>query len=315
VDADVVAGGARRGASVLAGVRASSSAVVLVHDGARPLVTAALVDAVASAARRHGAAIPVLPVAETLKRLVGDWIGGTVDRDGVASAQTPQGADRAVLLDAFARLGPEDGAAFTDEAALLEAAGVRVAAVPGESENLKVTLPGDLGRAAALLAARLGPPRIGYGSDSHPFGPRDGLALGGILIADAPALHGHSDGDVVLHAIADALLGGAALGDLGRAFPAGDPLTRGIASTSLLADVVQRVAAAGFVTSGLDVTLVGARPHLGGARLDAMRAAIAAILGVDPSSISIKASTGNLDGPEGAGRSISARAVVSLVHP
>jgi 2-C-methyl-D-erythritol 4-phosphate cytidylyltransferase/2-C-methyl-D-erythritol 2,4-cyclodiphosphate synthase len=316
--ATVVPGGARRQESVAAGVAATDAPLVLVHDGARPLVTASLVDAVAAAVRQHGAAIPVLPVAETLKQVGGSRVLGTVARDGLAAAQTPQGARRDVLLDAFAAHDPTGVEEFTDEAGLLERQGHVVATVEGEATNIKVTRAEDLDRAAAVLVARGSgagePPRTGRGSDIHPFGPEDGLALGGILIPEAPRLHGHSDGDVVLHAIADALLGAARVGDLGRLFPAGDPRTRGIASTELLAAVVSRLGESGWRPATVDVTLIGARPRLGGARLDRMRDGIAALLAIDPGAVSVNASTGNLIGPEGRGLAISATAYVSVVR-
>ena len=316
--ATVVAGGSRRQESVAAGVSATDAPIVLVHDGARPLVTPSLVDAVADAVRRHGAAIPVLPVAETLKRVDGTRVLDTIAREGLAAAQTPQGVRRDVLLDAFAAHDPAGTEEFTDEAALLERHGDVVATVAGEATNIKVTRADDLDRASAVLAARGAgpsePARVGHGSDIHPFGPHDGLALGGILIPEAPRLHGHSDGDVVLHAIADALLGAARAGDLGRLFPAGDPGTRGIASTELLSAVVSRLAESGWRPATVDVTLVGARPRLGGARLDRMRESIAALLGIDTDAVAVNASTGNLIGAEGRGLAISATAHATVVR-
>jgi 2-C-methyl-D-erythritol 2,4-cyclodiphosphate synthase len=153
----------------------------------------------------------------------------------------------------------------------------------------------------------------GIGLDRHPFGPDEPLRLGGIAIPGAPALHGHSDGDVALHAIADALLGSVGLGDLGRLFPADAQTPRGVASTELLAVVVARVAAAGWRPTSIDLTVVAARPRLG-AYLEAMRDAIAGIVGLAPGAVSVKASSGNLSGDDGAGRTISATAVV-LVAP
>jgi 2-C-methyl-D-erythritol 4-phosphate cytidylyltransferase/2-C-methyl-D-erythritol 2,4-cyclodiphosphate synthase len=314
--ARVVAGGERRQASVAAGVAVATAEVVLVHDGARPLVTSSLVEAVALAAREHGAAIPVRALAETLKRSTAGRIAGTVERTGLALAQTPQGARLELLREALARTGAErpDAPEYTDEAALLEAAGIAVAAVPGEAANLKVTTPDDLALAEAVLAARYGPPRVALGEDSHPFGPGDGLALGGILIPEAPRLHGHSDGDAALHAVADALLGAAGLGDLGRRFPAGDAATRGVASGELLAAVLADVAVAGWRPNRLDLLIEGARPRLGPERLEAMRALLAARLELDPEAVSVRASTGNLDGAAGAGRSIEARALVTVTR-
>jgi 2-C-methyl-D-erythritol 4-phosphate cytidylyltransferase/2-C-methyl-D-erythritol 2,4-cyclodiphosphate synthase len=312
VGARVVPGGARRQESVAAGVAATDAPLVLVHDGARPLVSPALVDAVARSAARDGAAIPVLPVAETLKRLAGERVGETVERTGLATAQTPQGARRELLERAWRKFAPWGPREFTDEAALLDAAGIPVTAVPGEPANLKVTVPGDLARAEALLSASAGATRAGHGADEHPFGPGEGLALGGIRIAGAPRLRGHSDGDAVLHAVADALLGATGLGDLGRIFPAGDPATRDIASGELLAQVLGRVLAAGWRPVALDVTIRAARPRLGGARLDAMRDAIASLVGLAPEMVTVKASSGNLIGYEGAGRGIAATAIAMV---
>jgi 2-C-methyl-D-erythritol 4-phosphate cytidylyltransferase / 2-C-methyl-D-erythritol 2,4-cyclodiphosphate synthase len=309
----VVAGGATRQQSVAAGVRFLQAQdpdgrerPVLVHDGARPLVSPALVAAVAEATAAQGAALPVLPVAETLKRVGEGMVLETVDRSTLAAAQTPQGARRGLLLDAWAAYPPEGAREFTDEAALLEACTIRVHAIPGDPANLKVTLPDDVRRVEQALAPATA--RIGFGHDSHPFGPGTGLRLGGIEIPGAPRLAGHSDGDVVLHAVADALLGAAGLGDLGRLFPADARTPRGIASTELLAEVGRRLADTGLRPGSIDIVVIGARPKLG-ARLDLMRAAIAGVLGMDEGTVNVKASSGNLAGDEGAGRSIAARAV------
>jgi 2-C-methyl-D-erythritol 4-phosphate cytidylyltransferase/2-C-methyl-D-erythritol 2,4-cyclodiphosphate synthase len=319
----IVPGGARRQESVAAGLLAldaeesedDEDRVVLVHDGARPLATPDLAERIVHAAAEHGAAIPVVSVAETLKRVGPDGrVGATVDREGLAAAQTPQGFRRSVLRAAFAALSPDGPTEWTDEAALCEACRIPVHAIPGEPTNLKVTVPADLAIAEALLAAMLPPTgtdRVGLGRDSHPFGPGQPLALGGILIEGAPRLYGHSDGDVALHAIADALLGGAGLGDLGRLFPAGPSTPRGIASMEIIGEVRRRTEAAGLRARSVDVTIVAARPHLAD-WLDAMRSSIAALLGLSPSDVSVKASTGNLAGMEGAGRGISAIAIAVL---
>lgn len=316
-----VAGGTERQHSVAAGVRALATMsgaggaadrerIILVHDGARPLVTTALISAVAAAAAAHGAALPVLEIAETVKRLDGGVVASTVDRAGLAVAQTPQGFRSELLQRAYATFPPEASPTFSDEAGLLEACAIPVHAVPGEPANFKITLPADLVRAEGLLTPAT-VSRIGIGSDSHPFGPGAPLRLGGIEIAGAPRLHGHSDGDVALHAIADALLGAAALGDLGRLFPADRRTPRGVASTELLGEVAARLAAAGWRPASLDVTIVAARPRLA-STLPAMVAAIATLLGLDDSAVSVKASSGNLGGDEGAGRSISARVVAMI---
>lgn len=310
--ARVIPGGVRRQDSVAAGVRESGAEVVLVHDGARPLVSPTLVDRVAESARTAGAAIPVLAMADSLKRVEGDRIVGVAPRDGIGRAQTPQGARLELLrtaIDAHAD-GPE---MFGDEAELLARMGVPVQAVAGEATNLKVTEPDDVELARAIATARGGAPRFATGYDSHPFGPADGLRLGGIEIPGAPRLWGHSDGDAALHAICDALLAGAGMGDLGRAFPAGDPATRGIDSRELLRSVVERLAGAGLAATSIDLTITGARPKLGGARLDRMRAVIAGLVGLPLDAVSVKAATGNLAGEEGAGRTISATALAGVV--
>jgi len=322
--AALVPGGAHRGASVEAGFRAleglwargaggsgSADPVVLVHDGARPLVTSALISAVALAAASHGAAIPVIPVVDTLKRVVDGRIAATIDRADLVAAQTPQGALASTFRRAFAAYPADGTPRFTDEAALLEACTIPVHPIPGDPVNLKVTVPADLARAEALLgggALR----RVGLGSDWHPFGPGESLRLGGVQISAAPRLHGHSDGDVALHAIADALLGAAALGDLGRLFPADRRTPRGIDSAEMLAEVVRRLAAEGWRPASVDVTIVGARPRLEPV-LESMRLAIANSLDVPADTVNVKASTGNLFGAEGAGRGLSASAIATIV--
>lgn len=313
---DVVGGGGRRQESVHAGfvafdrLGADEQAPVLIHDGARPLVRPELIGAVATAAARHGAAIPILPLTETLKRVDGDRIHGTVDRGSLGTAQTPQGVRRALLREAYRRYPADSPDTWTDEASLLEACGVAVHVVPGDPGNLKVTVPADLRRATmALLGDRL--VRTGIGHDSHPFGPAMPLVLGGVEIVGAPRLYGHSDGDVALHAVADALLGAAGLGDLGRLFPSDARTPSGVASGSLLREVRRQLVAQGWRPCTVDLTITAARPRLG-AHLEAMRNAIAALLEVNGHDVNVKASSGNLGGPEGAGRSISALAIATV---
>jgi 2-C-methyl-D-erythritol 4-phosphate cytidylyltransferase/2-C-methyl-D-erythritol 2,4-cyclodiphosphate synthase len=316
---DVVAGGDRRQESVRRGFdtfdrhgATDEAGVVLVHDAARPLLAPGLVDAVAAAVARHGAAVPIVPVAETLKRLDGDRVGATVDRTGLGAAQTPQGARRDILREAWRRFPADGSETFTDEAALLEACSIPVHVVPGDPGNIKVTLPADLDRAAlALGASRAGRTRTGFGQDSHPFGPGMALRLGGVTIEAAPRLSGHSDGDVALHAVCDALLGASGLGDLGRLFPADARTPAGIDSAELVAEVRRRVETAGWRPATIDLTIVGARPRLVG-HLDSMGDAIASLLGVERSAVNVKASTGNLDGAEGAGRSMSAFSIATI---
>jgi 2-C-methyl-D-erythritol 4-phosphate cytidylyltransferase / 2-C-methyl-D-erythritol 2,4-cyclodiphosphate synthase len=317
----VVPGGHRRHESVAAGLvaldalggaTARDERVVLVHDGARPLVSGELIARVVAAATEHGAAVPVVAVAETLKRIEGDVVRETVDRTGLAAAQTPQGVRRALLRSAFARYPAAGSETWTDEAALLEACTIPVHAIPGDPANLKVTLPRDLDRVDAALRSSVAPTiRVGIGQDLHPFGAGSPLILGGVTIEGAPRLDGHSDGDVALHAIADAILGATGLGDLGRLFPADASTPKGIASSDLLVAVVGKAADAGFAVESVDVTIVAARPRLGSV-LPAMTARIAGFVGVADSAVNVKASTGNLAGFEGAGRGISALALVTV---
>jgi 2-C-methyl-D-erythritol 4-phosphate cytidylyltransferase/2-C-methyl-D-erythritol 2,4-cyclodiphosphate synthase len=320
----VVEGGASRHDSVRAGFAALEAArpdpvglrPELVHDGGRPCVSASLVEAVVAAVERHGAAIPGLPVAETIKRVESDRIVATVDRADLVTAQTPQGVRRSLFREALAS-DVAQSATWTDEAALLEACTIPVHVLPGDPTNLKVTVPADLARVASILAPGAGSAerRTGIGQDGHPFGPGQPLMLGGVAIEGAPRLAGHSDGDVLLHALADALLGAAGMGDLGRLFPADASTPRGIAGRRIIEVVVERLAAAGWRAVQVDATVIGARPKLGG-RLDALRDTIADQLGLPSGVVNIKASTGNLDGTEGAGRGMSALVVATIEqHP
>jgi 2-C-methyl-D-erythritol 4-phosphate cytidylyltransferase / 2-C-methyl-D-erythritol 2,4-cyclodiphosphate synthase len=318
----VVPGGLRRQDSVRAGFDAleeivpdpAGDRIVLIHDGARPAVSPSLIADIIAAARRYGAAIPVLPLADTVKRVVDERVLETVDRASLSVAQTPQAVRRSLWRRATTDISIDERT-WTDEAALLEACTIEVHAVPGDPANIKVTVPDDLSRVAAQLndrhATAVPARRSGIGIDSHPFGPETPLELGGLTFPNVPRLHGHSDGDVALHALADALLGAAALGDLGRLFPSDRSTPAGIASRTLLASVVERLAEAGWRPSSADVTIVAARPRLAG-RLDEMRESIAAILAVGLDRVSVKASTGNLDGSEGAGRTISAFASTTI---
>ncbi len=283
--------------------------VILIHDGARPVASVELVRRVAEAAARYGAAVPVLPIAETVKRVDGDRVVETVDRSTLVTAQTPQGVRIGLLERAYRELPPAGPRTWTDEAGLLEACTIPVHAIPGEPGNLKVTVPADLARAEAALG--VSSLRPGLGLDSHPFGPGEPLMLGGVAFEGAPRLAGHSDGDVVLHAVADALLGAAAMGDLGRLFPATAATPRGIASNVLLRTAIARVADRGLRPASVDVTIVGARPRLAD-RLDEIAASLAGLLGLPIDRVGVKASTGNLAGMEGAGRGISANAIAML---
>ena len=227
---------------------------------------------------RHGAAIPIVPVAETLKRIDGDLVGRDRRAGGLGAAQTPQGVRRGPAARGLSPVPGRWTRTFTDEAALLEACSIAVHVVPGDPGNLKVTLPGDLGGWPRPSARPDRPDGIGH--DSHPFGPGGPCAWAG-RDPGAPGLAGHSDGDVVLHAVADALLGAAGLGDLGRLFPP-DARTRAASRARRLVDEVRRrVEGAGWRPASLDLTVIAARPRLA-SWLDPMRDRIATLLGLDP---------------------------------
>jgi 2-C-methyl-D-erythritol 4-phosphate cytidylyltransferase / 2-C-methyl-D-erythritol 2,4-cyclodiphosphate synthase len=295
----VVAGGTTRAESVLAGVRAAAGArYVLVHDAARPLAPARLVDAVVEATRRHGAAIPVLEVPDTLKALAGGWVVGGPDRRELRLAQTPQGFRAEELRRALERALAE-GAEPTDEAMAAERDGVHVAAVAGDPGNFKITVGEDLERARA--EHRVADPgwRVGSGFDIHGIDAGRPLILGGVRFADEPGLAGHSDADVILHAAMDALLGAAGLEDIGARFPPSDPAFAGAASTELARQVAAAVREQGYEVVNLDLTLLAEAPRIR-TRVAEMRAAIGACLGVPPSCIGLKATT--LEGLGALGR-------------
>jgi 2-C-methyl-D-erythritol 4-phosphate cytidylyltransferase/2-C-methyl-D-erythritol 2,4-cyclodiphosphate synthase len=310
----VVAGGATRSASVRRGFEALDPALggpVLVHDAARPLVTEELVRRVAEAVEE--VALPVLPVDDTL-RAETSLAGPLPARGSIVRAQTPQGFAWSVLAAVVA-----SGAVASDEAQVAEALGYRVVHVPGARRNLKVTWPEDLGLVEALLAWEEGEAvRVGQGYDVHRLVPGRALVLGGVPIPPEETgglgLMGHSDADVVLHAVMDAMLGASGLPDIGVLFPPSDERLRGIDSALLTAEVLRRVAAEGFVPVAVDVTVVAERPKLAPHR-EAIRTRLAELLGLNsPARVGFKATTPEGLGPLGQGEGIAALALVTLVH-
>jgi 2-C-methyl-D-erythritol 4-phosphate cytidylyltransferase/2-C-methyl-D-erythritol 2,4-cyclodiphosphate synthase len=307
-----VPGGADRAASVRAGLEALAADPpehVLIHDAARPLVSPGLIRAVRAALDSHEAAAPGLPVTDALWRVADGRITGTAPRDGLQRAQTPQGFRYPGILAAH-RAHP-GGAA--DDVAVALAAGIAVATVPGEARNLKVTLPGDMARAAALIGA--GPDlRVGNGFDVHAFGPGDHLWLCGVRIPHDRGLVGHSDADVGLHAACDAIYGALAEGDIGRHFPPSDPEWEGADSSRFLAHAGERAELRDYRLTGLDITLICERPKIA-PHAEAMRARIAAILGIGADRVSVKATTSERLGFTGREEGIAALATASLVKP
>jgi 2-C-methyl-D-erythritol 4-phosphate cytidylyltransferase/2-C-methyl-D-erythritol 2,4-cyclodiphosphate synthase len=307
----IAAGGVRRQDSVRAGLALLGddfSGVVLVHDAARPLVDVPLVEAVAAAARRTGAALPVLPVAETVKRIDGPRVRETVDRQDLATAQTPQGFRSDVLRRAYERAFA-DGVEVTDEAVAVERMGEPVEAVPGSPRNRKVTGPEDLAWAEWMLGASAAAWRVGTGFDVHRLVPGRPLMLGGVHVEHDRGLEGHSDGDCVVHAVCDALLGACGAGDMGHYFPSSDPRWSGAPSLRFLQEVVEVVAGRGYAVGNVDVTVVAERPRLA-PYAPAMRDALARGLRSPTGAVSVKIKSSDGLGAIGAGEGIAAHASV-----
>jgi 2-C-methyl-D-erythritol 4-phosphate cytidylyltransferase / 2-C-methyl-D-erythritol 2,4-cyclodiphosphate synthase len=309
-----VHGGERRQDSVRLGLESLAEfapEVVLIHDGARPFVDAGSVARVIEALSRHAGAIPAVPVADTLKRVEADGrIVDTVERAGLWRAQTPQGFRFADIL--AAHRAPESGEA-TDDARMLERAGLSVTVVPGSEDNVKITTLADLERAQRQFAGP-GEIRTGTGFDVHAFAEGDGVWLCGVRIPHDRALEGHSDADVALHAATDAILGAIAAGDIGHHFPPTDPRWRGAASDRFLDHAARLVVGLGGRLINLDVTIVCERPKVGPHRA-AMQARLAEILGVRQDRVSVKATTTEGLGFTGRREGIAAQASASVWLP
>jgi len=313
-----VAGGATRQASVRAGLEALASCapdIVLVHDAARPFASASLITRAIAAAEKTGAAIPALPVTDTVKRIDNTGtIEATLDRNSIRLVQTPQAFAFPALFDAHRRALAQGRDDFTDDAALAEWAGIKVSVFAGEPGNIKFTTPEDFARAEAIQSAGLGDVRTGSGLDVHAFGPGDHVTLGGIRIPHAQALTGHSDADVALHALTDAILGALADGDIGAHFPPSDPQWRGASSDRFLTFAVERVRARGGRIAHLDLTIVCEAPRIGEHR-DRMRANIANLAGIGIARVGVKATTSEKLGFTGRGEGIAAYATATIRLP
>ena len=285
--------------------------LVAVHDGARPAPPLALIEEVIETARRYGAAIPGCRPSDTLWRLAGDSnADGLVDREHTIQAQTPQCFRRDLLRESLDRAAAA-GVSGTDEASLVRAAGHPVRVVEGSPENLKVTRPADLEVARIRLGGRLEMPRIGFGFDAHRFGTTGTLQLGGIAFPGVPALEGHSDGDAVLHALTDAILGAVAGPDIGALFPSSDPGLRGAASDRFVRRALEIAAGAGYGPGQADLTIIAERPRLA-PRIEEMRRRIGAMLGIAPGAVGLKATTTDKMGFTGRGEGLAAKALVRL---
>lgn len=309
-----VAGGAQRQDSVRNGLESladDAPEFVLIHDGARPFLDHGVIDRVLAGLEAHQGAIAALPVRDTVKRGEGTLIATTIDRSGLWRAQTPQGFHYARIAAAHRAAA---GAELSDDAAVAERAGIAVALVEGSEDNFKVTTMNDLARAERLLAARSGDIRTGQGFDVHVFGPGDHIWLCGIAVPHSHGLIGHSDADVGLHALTDAVLGAIGDGDIGMHFPPSDPQWRGAASHRFLRHAADRVAALGGSIAHVDVTVICERPKVGPHR-EAMVARIAEILAIAPRRVSVKATTTEKLGFTGRGEGIAAQAVATIRLP
>ena len=304
-------GGATRQDSVrhgLESLREANPDFVLIHDAARPLASSALIDRVLGALQGGAdGAVPLLPVADTLRRRERDGHWSMVPRDHLHRAQTPQGFRFAAILEAHLALRATQ---VTDDMALAELAGLRIEAVAGEESNVKVTTPEDFEMAEKLIRSERDL-RTGMGYDAHRFKAGDHVWLGGVRIAHDHALEGHSDADAALHALTDAILGALGAGDIGQHFPPSDERWRGAPSSKFLAHAAALVRDAGGEILNGDVTIICERPKIGPHR-ESMRARIAEILGLDVSRISVKATTTEGMGFTGRMEGLAAQAVATI---
>ena len=310
----LVAGGANRADSVknaLETLEGSDVSRVLIHDGARPLVPASVIAAVLDALETHPGAAPALPVTDALWRGENGLVAGTQDREGLYRAQTPQGFRFPEILAAH-RSHP-GGAA--DDVEVARAAGLSVAIVPGHEDNLKITFAQDFQRAETILHSRKGSKmdvRLGNGYDVHAFTEGDHVILCGVKVPHTKALLGHSDADVGMHALTDAIYGGLAQGDIGRHFPPSDPQWKGAASWIFLDHAARLAGQMGFRIGNADVTLICEQPKIGPHAL-AMAQELARIMNVSPDRVSVKATTSERLGFTGREEGIAAIATVTLI--
>jgi 2-C-methyl-D-erythritol 4-phosphate cytidylyltransferase/2-C-methyl-D-erythritol 2,4-cyclodiphosphate synthase len=303
---ELIQGGAERADSVRAGLNAIAADAVLVHDAARPFCPPAVVDRLLASLEFVDGAAPVLPVGDTLSR-VGETLGDPVDRRGMVRVQTPQAFRLDALKSAYDRWS---GPTPTDETTVVRAAGMKVAAVEGDPALEKLTLPADFERAEQWLAGKL-LPRTGIGFDVHAFSGEGPVMLGGIEVPYTRGLAGHSDADVVFHAITDALLGAGGLGDIGEHFSPYDPRWKGAQSSLFLAHAIELLREKGALIDHIDCTVIAEEPKVGPHRA-AMRARIAEIAGLSVDQVSVKATTTEGLGFTGRREGIAAQAVASI---
>lgn len=303
---EFVIGGATRSESVRNGLASVETSHVLIHDAARPFCPEAVIDRLVAALETHDAATPMLRSVDTLALATGETLGDAVDRDAVVRIQTPQGFRTNVIRAAYS----DYEGAPTDEARVAAAAGVEVALVEGDEMLDKITRQGDLARAEAM-AGQVMVPRTGMGFDVHQFAGDGPVMLGGIAVPHDKGLSGHSDADVLLHAITDALLGAVSLGDIGLHFPPSDPKWKGADSEQFLAHAAGLVREMGAVIDSIDATLICEAPKVGPHRMK-MQENIARILGLVPTRVSVKATTTEKLGFTGRGEGIACQAIANV---
>ena len=308
--ATIVTGGATRQESVLAGLRAVTEAThVLIHDAARPMVTSQIIDRVIVALGTHPGAAPAVAVTDTLWHGADAQVTGTQDRNGLFRAQTPQGFALGPLLAAH----ETSDITATDDVSVARAAGLDVAIVAGDEDNIKITTPSDFARAEKLMRREMDI-RCGNGYDVHRFGPGDHVWLCGVKVPFDRSLQGHSDADVGMHAVTDAIYGALGMGDIGQHFPPTDPQWKGAASHIFLEHAVALATEQGYRISNVDCTLVCEFPKVG-PHQPAMKSAMAQIMGLTADRISVKATTSERLGFTGRGEGIAALATATLVKP
>ena len=306
--AQIVIGGETRSQSVLKGLSVvpDGTKQVLIHDAARPLVSSALIDRILLGLQTSTAVAPAVAVTDTLWRGKGNFVTGIADRAGLFRAQTPQGFHLAPLLAAYDAF-PE----ATDDVTIARLAGMDVKIVAGDDDNLKITGPDDLSRAARLMRPDMDV-RLGNGYDVHRFGEGDHVWLCGVKVAHDRSLQGHSDADVGMHAVTDAIYGALGRGDIGQHFPPSDPQWKGAASRIFLEHAVALASAEGFTISNVDCTLVCEYPKIGPHQSE-MKAQMAEIMGMDASRISVKATTSERLGFTGRSEGIASLATAALI--
>ncbi len=308
----VTEGGTSRGESVVCGLMAATSEFVLIHDGARPLITKDIIEKTADECIESGCAAVGVTPKDTVKTSASGVITSTVPRENCILIQTPQGFNRETLIEAYEKYGTGE----TDDCGVMEKTGAKIKIVDGSYENLKLTTPEDVLTAEKILTKRAGkkevcPMRIGTGFDTHRLTEERDLIIGGVTIPYEKGLLGHSDADVLIHAVIDSLLGAAALGDIGTHFPDTDEKYKGISSMKLLSHTAELIKKAGYKIGNIDTTLIAQAPKMA-PYIKEMEENMASALGIDVSQISVKAKSNEKMGFTGRGEGIEARAIALL---